>query len=327
MTQATAERVPADGEQPVLEVRDLVKRYGDNTAVDRVSFTICPGETFGLLGPNGAGKTTTLALIAGLLRPDGGDVIVGGHSLRTARRLAQRHLGVVPQDIALYPELTALQNMNYFATLRGLSGAERRRQVEEALELVGLTEHAGQRVERFSGGMKRRLNIAVGLLGRPRLLLLDEPTVGIDPQSRRHILDAVRSLAAAGTTVLYTSHYMEEVEYLCRRVAIMDHGRIIAQGPLDEVRALAGEAVVLRVPWRPALGDGDMDASQLRSALQLPVETVDSELRIVLPTGAGQAPEVLNALVRLGISVDGLRIEAPNLETVFLALTGRALRD
>ncbi|MBX6376987.1 MAG: ABC transporter ATP-binding protein [Clostridia bacterium] len=322
MVHAVARR---DEAEPVLAVRGLTKRYGDKTAVDGLSFEVYPGETFGLLGPNGAGKTTALAVIAGLLRPDGGDVLVGGCSLRTARRQALELLGVVPQEVALYPELTASQNLSYFATLRGLRGAERRRQVEEALELVGLAEHAGQRVERFSGGMKRRLNIAVGILGRPRLLLLDEPTVGIDPQSRRHILDSVRSLAAAGTAILYTSHYMEEVEYLCRRVAIMDHGRIIAQGPLDEVRALAGEAAVLRLPWRNALGDAD--PQHLRSTLRLPVEALDGELRITLPAGPGQASEVLNALVGIGVPVDGLRLETPNLETVFLALTGRALRD
>ena len=284
------------------------------------------GDIFDLLGPNGAGKTTTLAMIAGLLRPDAGDVRVGGYSVRTHRKQALSLLGVVPQEVALYQELTALQNLNYFAALRGIAGRERRVQVEEALELVGLKEHARQRVDRFSGGMKRRLNIAVGLLGRPRFLLLDEPTVGIDPQSRRHILDAVRDLAAGtGMTVLYTSHYMEEVEYLCRHVAIMDHGRIIAQGSLDEVRALAGEALQLRLPLREL--DGRADPADLQAALGLPVQAVDGELRVVLPEGAGQAPSVLNVLAQRGVALDGLRLETPNLETVFLALTGRGLRD
>ncbi|HEX6988038.1 MAG TPA: ABC transporter ATP-binding protein [Bacillota bacterium] len=311
---------------PALEVSGLVKRYGSKVAVDHVSFTVRAGDTFGLLGPNGAGKTTTLAMIAGLLRPDAGEVRVGGHSVRSARRQALGLLGVVPQEIALYPELTALQNLGYFASLRGITGAERRRQVEEALELVGLREHARQKVERFSGGMKRRLNIAVGLLGKPRVLLLDEPTVGIDPQSRRHILDAVRALAAGtGMTVLYTSHYMEEVEYLCRHVAILDHGRIIAQGSLDEVRALAGEAVQLRLPLREL--NGQDDPTELQGALGLPVQVIDGELRVFLPEGAGQAPSVLNALAGRGLPLDGLRLETPNLETVFLALTGRGLRD
>jgi len=309
----------------MLVVRNLVKRFGDKVAVDGVSFEVYPGESFGLLGPNGAGKSTTLAMIAGLLRPDAGEIEVGGLPLATRRREAQRLLGVVPQDVALYPELTAAQNMGYFAALRGLRGAEARRQIEEALALVGLTDHAGQRVERFSGGMKRRLNIAVGLLGRPRLLLLDEPTVGIDPQSRRHILEATRQLAATGVAVLYTSHYMEEVEFLCRRVAIMDHGRIIAQGPMDQVRALAGDAAVLRLPWDGVLRDEDPAA--LGRQLGVPVETTGGEVRFILPRGPEQAVELLGELVRRGVPVRGMRLETPDLETVFLALTGRALRD
>ncbi|QIA27895.1 ABC transporter ATP-binding protein [Thermaerobacter sp. PB12/4term] len=320
-----AEGEPHPGPGPVLVVRNLVKRFGRKAAVGGISFAVEPGETFGLLGPNGAGKSTTLAIIAGLLRPDGGEVEVGGFSLAARRREAQRLLGVVPQDLALYPELTAAQNMGHFAALRGLRGAERRRQIEEALQLVGLAEHAGQRVERFSGGMKRRLNIAIGLLGRPRLLLLDEPTVGIDPQSRRHILEAIRKLAASGIAVLYTSHYMEEVEFLCRRVAIMDHGRIIAQGPLDEVRALAGDAAILRLPWDQVHVDADPQA--VARQLGVPVEVTGGEARFVLPVGPEQAAQVVAELVRRGIPLRGMRVETPDLETVFLALTGRALRD
>ena len=316
---------PGPDHQPVLVVRNLVKRFGEKVAVHGVSFTVEPGETFGLLGPNGAGKSTTLAVIAGLLRPDGGEVEVGGFSLATRRRDAQRLMGVVPQDLALYPELTAAQNMAHFAALRGLRGPEGRRQIAEALRLVGLAEHAGQRVERFSGGMKRRLNIAIGLLGWPRLLLLDEPTVGIDPQSRRHILEAIRKLAASGIAVLYTSHYMEEVEFLCRRVAIMDHGRIIAQGPLDEVRALAGDAALLRLPWDQV--HGDVDPETVARRLGVPVEVTGGEARFLLPQGPEQAAPVVGELVRLGIPLRGMRLETPDLETVFLALTGRALRD
>ena len=316
---------PAVPAGPVLSVEGLVKRFGNRVAVDHVSFVVRPGEIFGLLGPNGAGKTTTLAMVAGLLRPDGGDARVGGYSLRHQRREAQGLLGVVPQEVALYPDLTALQNLRYFASLRGLHGRERDRQVTEVLELVGLREHARERVDRFSGGMKRRLNIAAGLLGRPRLLLLDEPTVGIDPQSRRHILDAVRQLAATGLAVVYTSHYMEEVEYLCDRVAIMDHGRIIAQGPLDRVRRLAGDAVVMRLRVSDLEETPDVEA--LGRQAGGPAEVVAGELRLVLPEGPRQAPRALQVLVRHGIPLDGLRLEAPNLETVFLALTGRGLRD
>lgn len=311
----------------VLAVEGLVKRYGKTTAVENVSFEIRRGEILGLLGPNGAGKTTTLEIIAGLRRPDGGDVIVGGFSVLRDVLKAQRLLGVAPQGLALYEDLSAKQNLTYFAKLRGLKRAEREAQISDVLDITGLRDVAGKRVRTFSGGMKRRLNIGVGLLGRPELLLLDEPTVGIDPQSRRHILDAVRRLAESGIAVLYTSHYMEEIEYLCKRVAIMDHGRIIAQGPIDEVRALAGDSVVLRVPTREDGSGGTFDLEAVRRALSLPVEARGGELRVVLTEGSGQAPGVLNVLQEHGVQLDGMRLETPNLETVFLSLTGKALRD
>lgn len=319
----------AAGSHPevLVAVDGLRKHYGARKAVDGISFSVYPGETFGLLGPNGAGKTTTLEIMAGLLRPDGGDVTICGYSVASETKEAQLRMGVVPQGLALYEDLTARQNLNYFGKLRGILAEERRRQIREILEITGLQGDADRKVAAFSGGMKRRLNIGIGLLGKPRVLLLDEPTVGIDPQSRRHILDAVRRLAQSGMTVVYTSHYMEEVEYLCRRVAIMDHGRIIAQGPIDEVRALAGESVLLRLPLRDdALGKSP-DIEALRGAVAVPVEAAGGELRFLLPEGARQAPAVLNALVELDIPLDGMRLEAPNLEAVFLALTGKGLRD
>lgn len=310
-----------------LRVDGLKKRYGKTVAVDGVSFTVQKGETFGLLGPNGAGKTTTLEIIAGLTAPDAGDVSVCGISIRKATQQAQRLLGVVPQGLALYEEMTAYQNLAYFARLRGLSGAERKRQIDEVLELVGLKDDARRKVAGFSGGMKRRLNIGIGLLGRPQVLLLDEPTVGIDPQSRRHILDSVRRLADEGMTILYTSHYMEEVEYLCQRVAIMDRGRIIAHGPIAEVRALAGDSVVLRIPAPAGISDVPFDIDKLRASVNVPLEVRANELLFRLPRGAAQVPSVLNVLLEHGVQLDGMRVDTPNLETVFLALTGKALRD
>lgn len=294
-------------------------------AVDGVSFSVLPGETFGLLGPNGAGKTTTLKIISGLALPDGGDVFVQGLSVRKATRQVQRMLGVVPQGLALYEDMTARQNLSYFATLRGLSRREMKAEIDRVLTLTGLQDDADRRVSGFSGGMKRRLNIGIGLLGRPQVLLLDEPTVGIDPQSRRHILDSVRRLADEGVTIIYTSHYMEEVEYLCERVAIIDHGRVIAQGPIDEVRALAGDSVVLRVPL--AHQSGGVDVAALRRAVGVPLEARAGELRFTLPKGSAQVPGVLNTLVSMGVRLDGMTVESPNLETVFLSLTGKALRD
>lgn len=310
-----------------VAVDNLRKRYGKTIAVDGVSFSVAMGEAFGLLGPNGAGKTTTIEMMVGLTRPDGGDVIVGGASVRTSAQAVQRQLGIVPQGLAVYEDLTARQNLTYFARLRGISGLERRRQIDEILELVGLTADSGRKVAGFSGGMKRRLNIGIGLLGRPKALLLDEPTVGIDPQSRRHILDSVRRLADEGMTIIYTSHYMEEVEYLCTRVAIMDHGRIIAQGPIDDVKALAGDSVVLRLPVGPDDLGEEFDFQALRQAVAVPVETVGGEMRFLLPEGSQQAPELLNTLQRFEVPLDGMRLDVPNLETVFLSLTGKALRD
>lgn len=318
-------------EGAVVAVDGLRKHFGAIHAVDGISFSVQAGEIFGLLGPNGAGKTTTLEIMAGLLRPDAGDVSICGCSILHQTRQAQLQMGIVPQGLALYEDLTARQNLTYFAKLRGIPAQERRRQIAEILEMTGLEKDADQKVAAFSGGMKRRLNIGIGLLGRPRVLLLDEPTVGIDPQSRRHILESVRQLAESGMTVVYTSHYMEEVEFLCRRVAIMDRGRIIAQGPIDEVRALAGESVLLRVPLRGGgLEDGGDPGAligSLRGALSVPVEVVGGELHVLLPEGARQAPAVLNALVEHEIPLDGMRLETPNLEAVFLALTGKALRD
>lgn len=312
---------------PILSVEGLVKRYGDLTAVDHVSFDVRPGEVYGLLGPNGAGKSTLLAAIAGLVRPDAGAVHVGGHVVERDPVPAQRLMGVVPQELALYPELTVRQNLSYFARLRGASGGERRQEVAGALAAVDLADVADRRAKTLSGGMNRRLNIAIGLVGRPRLLLLDEPTVGLDPQSRRHILDAVRRLADDGMAVLFTSHYMEEVEYLCRRLSILARGRVIAQGPLADVQALAGDGVVVRVPLREAALDGDpVDVEALRSASTVPVEVHRHELRFALPEGSGQVPTVLDLLERHGVALDGMRVETPNLESVFLALTGQALR-
>lgn len=314
------------GVEPVIHVDALRKRYGKTTAVDGVSFSVFPGETFGLLGPNGAGKTTTMKIMCGLVQPDEGDVTVGGVSVRKAPRQVQRMLGVVPQGLALYEDLTAHQNLVYFAKLRGIARTEIAAQVGEILSLTGLADDAHRKVKGFSGGMKRRLNIGIGLLGRPHVLLLDEPTVGIDPQSRRHILDSVRRLADEGVTIIYTSHYMEEVEYLCRRVAIIDHGRVIAQGPIDEVRALAGDSVVLRVPLLSAESKA-IDVEALRRAVAVPVEARSGELRFMLPEGSSQVPGILNILVSMGVALDGMTVESPNLESVFLALTGKALRD
>jgi len=238
--------VAAQGDAaPVLVCGGLVKRYGQRTAVDDVGFHIDPGERYGLLGPNGAGKTTTISMVCGLLRPDAGDIEVAGHHVDRHATRAKAAIGYVPQEIALYPDLTGRENLRFFARLYGLRGVHRDERVDACLELVGLAERADDRVDKYSGGMQRRLNIAAGLLHEPRLLVLDEPTVGVDPQSRNAILESIESLGTAGLAVLYTTHYMEEAERLCDRIGILDEGRLIAEGTRAELVDLMGDTDIV----------------------------------------------------------------------------------
>src|SRR5690554_6661615 len=253
----------------VLEVAGLVRRFGDLTAVDGVSFHIAPGETYGLLGPNGAGKTTTISMVAGLLAPDAGEVRVAGQRMRPREVAPKRRLGLVPQDLAIYPELSARENLLFFGRLHGLRGAELRQRTAEVLELIGLADRAKDPTKEFSGGMKRRLNIGIGLLHRPELLILDEPTVGVDPQSRNSILESVETLSTAGMAVRYTTHYMEEAERLCDRIGIIDAGTIQAEGTRRELIRIIGELDEIRLT-----GIGDLDAAAARLRTLPPVARV-----------------------------------------------------
>jgi len=310
----------------IVEVGGLVKRFGDLTAVDHVDFSIAEGEIFGLLGPNGAGKTTTISMISGLLEPTEGDVIVDGASVRKQPVAVKRVLGVVPQEIALYPTLTARENLSFWGKMYGLSGKELSSAVDEALELAGLADRAKERIEKYSGGMKRRINIAAGILHKPRVLLMDEPTVGIDPQSRNHILEQVKELNAAGMTVLYTSHYMEEVEFLCDRVAIVDHGKVIAMGTIDELRKLVGDADIVRVGVDDTLDDEALAAVRAVPGVSK-AERADSALEILAADGAAALAGIITALAEVGEKVHSAEVIEPNLESVFLHLTGKSLRD
>jgi len=312
----------------IVSVDSLVKRFGEFIAVDDVSFSIAEGEIFGLLGPNGAGKTTTISVISCLLSPDSGDALVDGHSVRTDSTGVRSVLGVVPQEIALYPTLTAEENLRFWGKMYGLHGKELAEAVDYGLGMAGLEDHARQRVETFSGGMKRRINIAAGVLHRPRVLLMDEPTVGIDPQSRNHILETVRGLNREGMTVLYTSHYMEEVEALCDRIAIMDHGRLIAQGTLEELQALVGDEDRIRVT--PAEDNADVAAalSVLRALPDISrAEFVGGVIEILTPAAAPALAGVVAAFAGEGTGVRAVEVVEPDLESVFLHLTGRGLRD
>jgi len=311
--------------EPVLACSDLRKSFGDLVAVDGVGFTIAPGETYGLLGPNGAGKTTTISMIAGLLERDDGEVLVAGRPLDTTSVAVKSEIGYVPQDLAIYPDLSGRENLRFFGRLYGLSGEELGRRIDDVLEIVGLRDRAGDLAKEYSGGMKRRLNIGIGLLHRPRLLILDEPTVGVDPQSRNAILESVDRLSVEGMAVLYTTHYMEEAERLCDRVGIIDLGELKAEGTRRELVSLVGQRdqVVLSLA-----GDVEAAASAC-SALEMvhDASTVEERLELVVDEARRALPRILETVTDAGASIRSVEVVEPNLEAVFLHLTGKALRD
>ncbi|WP_449240531.1 ABC transporter ATP-binding protein [Desulfoscipio gibsoniae] len=309
----------------IVIVQNLEKAYGNELAVNNVSFDIARGENWGLLGPNGAGKSTTISIIATLLKPTAGDVLVDGYSVTREPAHVQPLIGLVPQDVALYPSLTARENLFFFGRMHGLGGKKLRIRTDEVLEIVGLTEQAGKRIDTFSGGMKRRINIGIGLIHKPKLLILDEPTVGIDPQSRRHILDTVKHLNTEGMTVLYTSHYMEEVEYLCERVGIIDHGKLIAQGSREELIRLVGQQEQVDICIEGLNAETLNDLRHMPSIVEL---TYENNRLSIATTGASRIlSTVLGKAECCGNRVKSVEIREPNLESVFLHLTGKGLRD
>ncbi len=316
--------MPADA-PVVLSVRGLRKRYGDLEAVKDVSFDIREGETYGLLGPNGAGKSTTISLVCGLLRRDAGEVTVDGKPIDTGAVAAKAGIGVVPQDLAIYPDLSARENLTFFGRLYGLGGARLKSRIDTCLELVGLADRANERTDHFSGGMQRRLNIAIGMLHEPRLLLLDEPTVGVDPQSRNAILESIAALGREGMAVLYTTHYMEEAERLCDRVGIIDAGEIRAEGTRRELVALVGQRDEVRLTATGDLGAATKAVGALPGVGGAVVR--DGVLELVVDDARGMLPRLLDAVDKAGATVRGVDVVQPDLEAVFLHLTGRALRD
>ncbi len=313
--------------EAILVTKELKKSFGDVEAVKGISFEVYRGEIFSLLGPNGAGKTTTISMISCLLEPTSGSAVVDGHAIPGDEMAVRRAIGVVPQEIALYDTLTARQNLSFWGQMYGMGGKELKRRIEEVLEQTGLTDRAKDRVQTYSGGMKRRLNIGVGLLHQPKLLFMDEPTVGIDPQSRRQILDGVLELKDAGMTVLYTTHYMEEAEELSDRVGIIDRGELIAVGTQDELTRMVGEqeTLVLHVDE-----DYDHDAANtayLKTPGVVHVVSTNGETVLNVSDASETLPGVVTAGNRAGVHIRSVDIEEPNLEAVFLHLTGRALRD
>lgn len=308
-----------------IEVKNLKKSFGELQAVQGVEFVAGQGEILSLLGPNGAGKSTTISMLSGLLAPDEGDATIMGHSVRAAPQAAKASLGVVPQDIALYPDLSARENLDFWGKMYGLRGAALKARVDEVLEIIGLTDRQKDAVGKFSGGMKRRVNIGAALLHKPQVVIMDEPTVGIDPQSRRHILDNVKELNRQGMTVLYTTHYMEEAAELSDHIAIMDSGKVIAYGTHDELiklvngqtridLALNVEGLNVLEAWKSVEGVNGIDSTGGSVAVLV------SDSNLVLP-------RLFEAAGKLGARITSVDIQEPNLETVFLHLTGRALRD
>ena len=308
----------------LLSIEQLTKSFGPVRAVEAVSFKVQAGEIYGLLGPNGAGKTTTISMIAGLLKPDGGDVMIAGNSIRSHAQQAKAIMGVVPQELAIYPELSGRENLEFWGRMAGLSAADARVRTRELLEALTLTDRAKDAVSTYSGGMKRRINLGCALLHRPQLLLLDEPTVGIDPQARQNILDFIRGLRAKGTAILYTTHYLEEAESLCQRIGIIDHGQLLAEGTLAELQErLGGDRVfVLEADFSGA-------RPETWGAFQQHFRTIKLTERqlVVAAVGTREPAACLLELLALPMRVENITLKRPSLNDVFLQLTGKDLRE
>lgn len=310
----------------IVVLDQVSKSFGDVTAVDKVSLKIMEGEIFGLLGPNGAGKSTTINMMTGLLTVEKGRIRILGKDIQKNKKEAKANIGIVPQDIAIYEDLTSLENVKFFAGLYGLKGRELEDAALEALEFTGLSDRRKEFPKNFSGGMKRRLNIACAIAHKPKLIIMDEPTVGIDPQSRNHILQSVKTLNKMGSTIIYTSHYMEEVEEICSRIAIMDHGKVIALGTCEELKNLINDRDIVMVTVSdPA---SMVSAEKIR---EIPgVEAVDISENTVKITSAREVANldrIILYFIKNNIAIKGVESKTPDLETVFLSLTGRKLRD
>jgi len=307
-----------------LKIERVSKAFGAIRAVDAVSFEVRPGEIYGLLGPNGAGKTTTISMVSGLLKPDAGEIFVAGTAFWSDPQKAKRIMGVVPQELAIYEELTGRENLEFWGRIAGLSSSEAKSRATELLTALSLTDRAKDAVKTYSGGMKRRINLGCALLHKPRLLLLDEPTVGIDPQARLNILEFIRGLRASGTAILYTTHYLEEAETLCQRIGIIDHGRLLAEGTLSELQErLGGDRVfVLEADFKDTSPDAWNGFHQRFRIIQ------KSERQLVVAAiGTRDPSECLKDLLNLPVRVENVTLKRPSLNDVFLQLTGRDLRE
>lgn len=309
----------------LVKIENLVKKYNANTAVKGISFDIEKGEIFGLLGPNGAGKSTTISMLSGLLKPTEGSIFINDKDVIKNPMIAKKVIGLVPQDIALYGTLTAKENLFFWGRMYNLSGKLLKDRVDEALKIAGLEDRQNEKINNYSGGMKRRINIAAALLHKPEILIMDEPTVGIDPQSRNHILESVKKLNKEGITIIYTSHYMEEIEYLCTRIGIVDHGKLIALGNKNELKKSISlqEKIELEVSQiLPAALEKVKGINGIKA-----VDVIDKKIIINTTGDKNVLPRLISLFSDMDIKILSVKIDEPNLESVFLSLTGRALRD
>ncbi len=309
----------------LIEAKGIKKYYKKVRAVDGIDLEIRQGEILGILGPNGAGKSTAISVISSLIRPDGGDVFFKGKSILKNPAAIRRVMGIVPQEVALYPDLSAAENLKFFGKLYGLRGEKLKTRMQEVLDLLELNGRAKDAVKNYSGGMKRRVNIGAALLHHPEVLIMDEPTVGIDPQSRSHILDTVKALNQKGMTIIYTSHYMEEVEQLCDRIYVMDHGKVIASGTKEDLKNLMGGDDIVSLQTDRA-SEGFL--RELRGSLKVKnADQKGSFITLMVQKDCDILSDIFEAASRNGVKLKSLDIKTPTLEDVFLYLTGRGLRD
>lgn len=309
----------------IVKIEGLTKKFGNLTAVDNINLNIEEGEIYGLLGPNGAGKSTIINILCGLLTMDKGTIEILGKDIEKNSTYTKQNIGVVPQDIAIYEDLTAYENVKFFASLYGLKGSELKEKVEEALKFVGLLDKKKHYPKNFSGGMKRRLNIACAIAHRPKLIIMDEPTVGIDPQSRNHILQSVKKLNTLGCTIIYTTHYMEEVEAICKNIAIIDHGKVIAQGTQEELKSIVTDMNFVEL----TVDDVDkVNIEELKAIVGIvQIEIVDEKIKIESKRDVTNLDKIILFFTTNSISIKNIESKNPDLESVFLTLTGRKLRD
>lgn len=309
----------------IVKIENLTKKFGDLTAVDNVNIEIEEGEIYGLLGPNGAGKSTTINMMCGLIEMDKGSVLILGRDISKDPDNTKKNIGVVPQDIAIYEELTAYENVEFFASLYGLKRDELKESVKQALEFTGLYDKAKEYASKFSGGMKRRLNIACAIAHKPKLIIMDEPTVGIDPQSRNHILQSVKALNKMGSTIIYTSHYMEEVEDICTRISIIDHGKVIAEGTKDELKSIVTDTNIVLITVESISRIDEKKLKDINGVLS--VEIFENTVKITSSKEVNNLDKIIIYFTSNNITIKNIESKTPDLETVFLTLTGRKLRD